>query len=63
MVALGLPLLRELRIAFSRSAVSDASLGYVALYLNELQGLSVRGYVRVSGNGVENVLEGYVRLE
>jgi F-box/leucine-rich repeat protein 7 len=62
-VALGLPVLRELRMAFCGSAVSDASLGCVALHLNELRGLSVRGCVRVTGNGVENVLEGCSRLE
>ncbi|KAK4096979.1 hypothetical protein N658DRAFT_489553 [Parathielavia hyrcaniae] len=62
-VSLGLPLLRELRMAFCGSAVSDASLGCVALHLNELRGLSVRGCVRVTGNGVENVLEGCSRLE
>ncbi|KAK4135897.1 hypothetical protein BT67DRAFT_433285 [Trichocladium antarcticum] len=62
-VALGLPMLRELRMAFCGSAVSDASLGCVALHLNELRGLSVRGCVRVTGNGVENVLEGCARLE
>ncbi|KAK4239310.1 hypothetical protein C8A03DRAFT_14310 [Achaetomium macrosporum] len=62
-VALGLPMLRELRMAFCGSAVSDASLGCVALHLNELRGLSVRGCVRVTGNGLENVLEGCSRLE
>ncbi|KAK3392751.1 hypothetical protein B0H63DRAFT_554249 [Podospora didyma] len=62
-VALGLPILRELRLAFCGSAVSDASLGCIALHLNELRGLSVRGCVRVTGNGVENVLEGCGRLE
>ncbi|KAK4166323.1 hypothetical protein QBC43DRAFT_16249 [Cladorrhinum sp. PSN259] len=62
-VALGLPALRELKLAFCGSAVSDASLGCVALHLNELRGLSVRGCVRVTGNGVENVLEGCGRLE
>jgi F-box/leucine-rich repeat protein 7 len=62
-VALGLPLLRELRMAFCGSAVSDASLGCIALHLNELRGLSVRGCVRVTGVGVENVLEGCGRLE
>lgn len=62
-VALGLPLLRELRLAFCGSAVSDASLGGIALHLNELRGLSVRGCVRVTGVGVENVLEGCGRLE
>jgi F-box/leucine-rich repeat protein 7 len=62
-VALGLPRLRELRMAFCGSAVSDASLGCVALHLNDLRGLSVRGCVRVTGHGVENVLEGCGRLE
>lgn len=62
-VALGLPALRELKLAFCGSAVSDASLGCIALHLNELRGLSVRGCVRVTGNGVENVLEGCGRLE
>ncbi|KAK4231680.1 hypothetical protein QBC38DRAFT_201475 [Podospora fimiseda] len=62
-VALGLPALRELKMAFCGSAVSDASLGCIALHLNELRGLSVRGCVRVTGNGVENVLEGCGRLE
>lgn len=62
-VALGLPRLRELRLAFCGSAVSDASLGCVALHLNELRGLSVRGCVRVTGVGVENVLEGCGRVE
>ncbi|RKU43736.1 hypothetical protein DL546_005605 [Coniochaeta pulveracea] len=62
-VALGLPLLRELRLAFCGSAVSDASLGCIALHLHELHGLSVRGCVRVTGTGVENVLEGCGHLE
>ncbi|PSR88512.1 hypothetical protein BD289DRAFT_367044 [Coniella lustricola] len=62
-VALGLPHLRELRLAFCGSAVSDASLGCIALHLNELRGLSVRGCVRVTGVGIENVLEGCGRLE
>lgn len=62
-VALGLPLLRDLRLAFCGSAVSDASLACVALHLNDLRRLSVRGCVRVTGNGVENVLEGCARLE
>jgi len=62
-VALGLPMLRELRLSFCGSAVSDASLGCIALHLNDLKGLSVRGCVRVTGVGVENVLEGCGRLE
>jgi F-box and leucine-rich repeat protein 7 len=57
-VALGLPRLQELRLAFCGSAVSDASLESVALHLNDLEGISVRGCVRVTGKGVENILRG-----
>ena len=57
-VALTLPKLKELRLAFCGSAVSDGSLRCIALHLNELEGLSVRGCVRVTGQGVESVLEG-----
>lgn len=62
-VALGLPKLRELRLAFCGSAVSDASLESVALHLNMLKGISVRGCVRVTGKGVENLLRGCSQLE
>lgn len=62
-VALGLPRLRELKLAFCGSAVSDASLESIALHLNELEGLSVRGCVRVTGKGVENILRGCTQLE
>lgn len=61
-VALRLPRLRELRLAFCGSAVSDASLESVALHLNDLEALSVRGCVRVTGRGVENVLNGCGRI-
>ena len=61
-VALGLPKLRELRLAFCGSAVSDGSLGCIALHLTALEGLSVRGCVRVTGAGVENVLDGCAEL-
>jgi len=61
-VALGLPRLRELRLAFCGSAVSDASLGSVALHLHGLERISVRGCVRVTGAGVEDVLAGCGRL-
>jgi F-box/leucine-rich repeat protein 7 len=57
-VALTLPKLKELRLAFCGSAVSDGSLRCIALHLNDLEGLSVRGCVRVTGQGVESVLEG-----
>lgn len=61
-VALGLPKLKELRLAFCGSAVSDGSLGCIALHLGALEGLSVRGCVRVTGAGVENVLDGCAEL-
>ncbi|KAI1102496.1 RNI-like protein [Jackrogersella minutella] len=57
-VALGLPQLRELKMAFCGSAVSDNSLACIALHLNDLERLSVRGCVRVTANGIENVLDG-----
>ena len=62
-VALGLPRLRELRMAFCGSAVSDASLESVALHLNDLEGLSVRGCVRVTGKGAESILANCEKLE
>lgn len=62
-VALGLPRLRELRLAFCGSAVSDGSLESVALHLSDLEGLSVRGCVRVTGKGVENLMRGCHRLK
>ncbi|KAI0097938.1 hypothetical protein GGR51DRAFT_552828 [Nemania sp. FL0031] len=61
-VALGLPHLRELKMAFCGSAISDNSLACIALHLNDLERLSVRGCVRVTSAGVESVLEGCGRL-
>jgi len=61
-VALGLPHLRELKMAFCGSAVSDNSLACIALHLNELERLSVRGCVRVTASGIASVLEGCSRL-
>lgn len=61
-VALGLPKLRELRLAFCGSAVSDGSLESVAFHLSELDGLSVRGCVRVTGRGAESILRHCGRL-
>ncbi|KAI1082116.1 hypothetical protein F5B20DRAFT_569539 [Whalleya microplaca] len=61
-VALGLPQLRELKMAFCGSAVSDNSLACIALHLNDLARLSVRGCVRVTAVGLENVLDGCGRL-
>ncbi|KAI0839265.1 RNI-like protein [Hypoxylon sp. FL0890] len=57
-VALGLPQLKELKMAFCGSAVSDNSLACIALHLNDLERLSVRGCVRVTANGIESVLDG-----
>ncbi|KAI0538908.1 RNI-like protein [Xylaria digitata] len=61
-VALGLPHLRELKMAFCGSAVSDNSLACIALHLNDLERLSVRGCVRVTAAGVESILEGCGQL-
>ncbi|KAI1325724.1 RNI-like protein [Xylariaceae sp. FL0255] len=61
-VALGLPQLQELKMAFCGSAVSDNSLACIALHLNDLESISVRGCVRVTPVGLENVLEGCGRL-
>ncbi|KAI1119059.1 hypothetical protein F5Y14DRAFT_438148 [Nemania sp. NC0429] len=61
-VALGLPHLRELKMAFCGSAVSDNSLACIALHLNDLERLSVRGCVRVTSSGIESILEGCSRL-
>jgi len=45
------------------SAVSDSSLRCISLHLLELKQLSVRGCVRVTGTGVEAVVEGCRDLE
>jgi F-box/leucine-rich repeat protein 7 len=62
-LALGLPSLTHLNLAFCGSAVSDTSLRCISLHLLELQQLSVRGCVRVTGTGVEAVVEGCRDLE
>ena len=62
-LALGLPALKALNMAFCGSAVSDNSLRCIGLHLLELRYLSVRGCVRVTGQGVENVIEGCRNLE
>lgn len=62
-LALGLPALRRLNMAFCGSAVSDNSLRCIGLHLLELRYLSVRGCVRVTGQGVESVMEGCRQLE
>ncbi|ORY06902.1 hypothetical protein BCR34DRAFT_590476 [Clohesyomyces aquaticus] len=62
-LALGLPSLTHLNLAFCGSAVSDTSLRCISLHLLELKQLSVRGCVRVTGTGVEAVVEGCRDLE
>ncbi len=62
-LALGLPALKSLNMAFCGSAVSDNSLRCIGLHLAELQYLSVRGCVRVTGQGVESVVEGCLHLK
>jgi len=62
-LALGLPALRSLNMAFCGSAVSDNSLRCIGLHLLELRYLSVRGCVRVTGQGVESVVEGCRSLD
>jgi len=47
-----------LNLAFCGSAVSDTSLRSIGLHLLELRELSVRGCVRVTGTGVEAVVDG-----
>ena len=53
----------HLDLAFCGSAVSDSSLRCIGLHLLELKYLSVRGCVRVTGQGVESVVDGCRDLE
>ncbi|CZR55410.1 related to F-box protein PpaB [Phialocephala subalpina] len=62
-LSLGCPNLRSLKLSFCGSAVSDSSLRGIGLHLLELKELSVRGCVRVTGVGVEAVVEGCTLLE
>ncbi|KAH8596696.1 hypothetical protein B0O99DRAFT_685691 [Bisporella sp. PMI_857] len=62
-LSLGCPSLVSLRLSFCGSAVSDSSLRSIGLHLLELRELSVRGCVRVTGVGVEAVVEGCRKLE
>ncbi|OBT73060.1 hypothetical protein VF21_07592 [Pseudogymnoascus sp. 05NY08] len=62
-LSLGCPQLQSLKLAFCGSAVSDSSLRSIGLHLLELSLLSVRGCVRVTGVGVEAVIEGCTRLK
>ncbi|MBE7180063.1 MAG: cyclic nucleotide-binding domain-containing protein, partial [Terriglobus roseus] len=61
-LSLGLPSLTHLNLAFCGSAVSDPSLRAVGLHLLDLQELSVRGCVRVTRQGVHNVVAGCAAL-
>ena len=63
MLALGCSLLTHLRLSFCGSAVSDSSLRSIGLHLLEMRELSVRGCVRVTGVGVEAVVEGCHKLD
>lgn len=63
MLSLGCPHLSTLKLSFCGSAVSDSSLRAIGLHLLELRELSVRGCVRVTGVGVEAVVEGCHNLE
>jgi F-box/leucine-rich repeat protein 7 len=62
-LSLGCPLLQSLKLSFCGSAVSDSSLRSIGLHLLELEELSVRGCVRVTGVGVEAVVEGCSKLK
>lgn len=59
---MGCPNLTHLNLSFCGSAVSDPSLRSIGLHLSALRELSVRGCVRVTGNGVEVVVEGCHKL-
>ncbi|KAL8771498.1 MAG: hypothetical protein Q9194_004878 [Teloschistes cf. exilis] len=61
-LALGCPHLRRLNLSFCGSAVSDSSLRSIGLHLLELRELSVRGCVRVTGIGVEAIVDGCHKL-
>ncbi|RKF60070.1 putative cyclic nucleotide-binding domain-containing protein [Erysiphe neolycopersici] len=62
-LSLGCPHLSILKLSFCGSAVSDSSLRSIGLHLLELKELSVRGCIRVTGIGVEAVVEGCSMLE
>jgi len=61
-LALQCPNLTHLNMAFCGSAVSDSSLSMLGRHLVDLRELSVRGCVRVTGSGVEAVVDGCSRL-
>jgi F-box and leucine-rich repeat protein 7 len=61
-LALGCPNLTHLNLSFCGSAVSDPSLRSIGLHLTSLRELAVRGCVRVTGLGVQSVVEGCQKL-
>lgn len=63
MLALGCPNLTHLNLSFCGSAVSDPSLRSIGLHLTALRELAVRGCVRVTGIGVQSVVEGCQKLK
>ncbi|KAL2432639.1 hypothetical protein ABEF95_014227 [Exophiala dermatitidis] len=62
-LALGCPNLTHLNLSFCGSAVSDPSLRSIGLHLTSLKELAVRGCVRVTGLGVQSVVEGCPKLQ
>ena len=62
-LALGCPQLTHLNLSFCGSAVSDSSLRSIGLHLLDLRELSVRGCVRVTGTGVDAVVDGCHKLQ
>ncbi|KAK5197894.1 hypothetical protein LTR99_009311 [Exophiala xenobiotica] len=62
-LALGCPNLTHLNLSFCGSAVSDPSLRSIGLHLSALKELAVRGCVRVTGLGVQSVVEGCQKLK
>lgn len=61
-ISLGCPKLESLDMSFCGSAVSDASLRSIGNHLNDLRHLAVRGCVRVTGMGVDAVVDGCKQL-
>jgi len=50
-------------MSFCGSAVSDPSLRAIGLHLTKLKELAVRGCVRVTGLGVQSIVEGCQKLK
>ncbi|KAK5091637.1 hypothetical protein LTR05_001822 [Lithohypha guttulata] len=62
-IALGCSNLESLDMSFCGSAISDASLRSIGNHLTNMQHLAVRGCVRVTGIGVDGVVDGCKVLE